>query len=165
MEASEFSLSEREFERIRARVYEVAGISLSDAKRTLVIARLSKVVRALRLPSFDSYLDYLDDRGTPEDAQEFINALTTNLTRFWREEHHFDHLVGYVGDLIKARDFADAHGSTVPSLWRSMRTLLVFRVRAWQFRRKSHRELPQTETPGRRGPRWLLLRRHKMPAP
>jgi len=103
MEASEFSLSEREFERIRARVYEVAGISLSDAKRTLVIARLSKVVRALRLPSFDSYLDYLDDRGTPEDAQEFINALTTNLTRFWREEHHFDHLVGYVGDLIKAR--------------------------------------------------------------
>ena len=51
MEASEFSLSEREFERIRARVYEVAGISLSDAKRTLVIARLSKVVRALRLPS------------------------------------------------------------------------------------------------------------------
>ena len=103
MEASEFSLSEREFERIRARVYEVAGISLSDAKRTLVIARLSKVVRALRLPSFDAYLDYLEDRATTEDAQEFINALTTNLTRFWREEHHFDHLVSYVGDLIKAR--------------------------------------------------------------
>ena len=103
MEASEFSLSEREFERIRARVYEVAGISLSDAKRTLVIARLSKVVRALRLPSFDTYLDYLEDRATPEDAQEFINALTTNLTRFWREEHHFDHLVSYVGELIKAR--------------------------------------------------------------
>ena len=102
MEA-EFPLSERDFSRIRERVYEVAGISLSDAKRTLVVARLSKVVRALRLNSFESYLDYLEKHGTEDNSQEFVNALTTNLTRFWREDHHFAHLVDYVGDLMRTR--------------------------------------------------------------
>ena len=60
MEQGEFSLSEREFSRIKARVYAVAGISLSNAKRTLVLSRLSKIVRALGLPSFDAYVDYLE---------------------------------------------------------------------------------------------------------
>jgi len=100
MEA-EFALSERDFARIRERLYEVAGISLSDAKRTLVIARLSKVVRGLKLNSFDAYIDYLERQGTADDAQDFVNALTTNLTRFWREEHHFAHLVGHVGELMR----------------------------------------------------------------
>ena len=100
MDPNEFALGEREFERIRQRLYDVAGISLSDAKRTLVIARLSKVIRALRLPSFDAYLDYLEKRGSADDAQDFVNALTTNLTRFWREEHHFTHLVQHVGELM-----------------------------------------------------------------
>lgn len=103
MDQNELALGEREFERIRERLYEVAGISLSDAKRTLVIARLSKIVRGMRLQSFDAYLDYLETRGTADEAQEFVNALTTNLTRFWREEHHFAHLVDYVGDLIGTR--------------------------------------------------------------
>jgi chemotaxis protein methyltransferase CheR len=108
MDPNEFALGEREFERIRARLYEVAGISLSDAKRTLVIARLSKIVRGLRLPSFEAYLDYLERQGGPDDAQEFVNALTTNLTRFWREEHHFSHLVDYVGELVQSRTAAAA---------------------------------------------------------
>jgi len=103
MEQTEFALADREFERIRARLYEVAGISLSDAKRTLVIARLSKIVRTMRLGSFDAYIDYLESQGSALEAQEFVNALTTNLTRFWREEHHFEHLVGYVGELIQQR--------------------------------------------------------------
>lgn len=101
MEQNEFALSNREFERIRERLYDVAGISLSDAKRTLVIARLSRILRTMKLPSFDAYVDYLEKQGSADDAQEFVNALTTNLTRFWREEHHFDHLIGYVGDLMK----------------------------------------------------------------
>jgi chemotaxis protein methyltransferase CheR len=103
MDQGEIALSDREFARIKARVYEAAGISLSDAKRTLVVARLAKIVRTRRLGSFDAYLDHLERQGTAEEAQDFINALTTNLTRFWREDHHFDHLNTYVGELIKAR--------------------------------------------------------------
>jgi chemotaxis protein methyltransferase CheR len=100
MDQGEFSLSEREFTRIKARVYAVAGISLSDAKRTLVLSRLSKIVRSLGLPSFDAYVDYLERGGSAQDGQEFVNALTTNLTRFYREDHHFEHVRSYVKGLI-----------------------------------------------------------------
>jgi chemotaxis protein methyltransferase CheR len=103
MEASEFALSDSEFDRVRQRLYKAAGISLSDAKRTLVIARLSKLVRNLRLASFDAYLRFLDEGATAAQAQEFVNALTTNLTRFWREDHHFSHLVDYVGQILARR--------------------------------------------------------------
>ena len=57
MDQGEISLSEREFSRIKSRVYKVAGISLSDAKRTLVVSRLSKIVRALNLSGFDADVD------------------------------------------------------------------------------------------------------------
>jgi chemotaxis protein methyltransferase CheR len=100
MEQGEISLSDREFSRIKNRVYQVAGISLSDAKRTLVISRLSKIVRALGLPGFDAYVDYLEHGGSAQDGQNFVNALTTNLTRFYREDHHFEHLRSYVGALV-----------------------------------------------------------------
>lgn len=103
MEQGEFSLSEREFARIKARIYQVAGISLSDAKRTLVVSRLSKILRVLRLNSFDAYVDYLERGGSAKDGQDFVNALTTNLTRFYREDHHFDHLRSYVGALLSSR--------------------------------------------------------------
>jgi chemotaxis protein methyltransferase CheR len=100
MEQGEISLSEREFSRIKNRVYQVAGIALSDAKRTLVISRLSKILRALEIPSFDAYVDFLERSGSAEDSQDFVNALTTNLTRFYREDHHFEHLRSHVGALI-----------------------------------------------------------------
>lgn len=103
MDQGEFSLSEREFARIKARVYAVAGISLSDAKRTLVVSRLSKILRALNLPSFDAYVDYLEQSGSSEDGQDFVNALTTNLTRFYREDHHFEHLRSHIGALMTER--------------------------------------------------------------
>ncbi|MET0439860.1 MAG: protein-glutamate O-methyltransferase CheR [Devosia sp.] len=103
MEQGEISLSEREFSRIKSRVYKVAGISLSDAKRTLVVSRLSKIVRALELASFDDYVDFLEKGASASDGQDFVNALTTNLTRFYREDHHFDHLKTYVGTLMSER--------------------------------------------------------------
>jgi chemotaxis protein methyltransferase CheR len=100
MEQGEISLSDREFSRIKSRVYQVAGISLSDAKRTLVISRLSKIVRALGLASFDAYVDHLERGGSAGDGQDFVNALTTNLTRFYREDHHFEHLRSHVAALV-----------------------------------------------------------------
>lgn len=117
MEQGEFALSDREFNRVKARVYQEAGISLSEAKRTLVVSRLGKLVRTLRLNSFDAYLDYLERQGTPADAQEFINALTTNLTRFWREDHHFDHLEGYVRQLMTQRPRMGANGRPKLRIW------------------------------------------------
>jgi chemotaxis protein methyltransferase CheR len=103
MEQGEISLSEREFSRIKDRVYKVAGISLSDAKRTLVVSRLSKIVRGLGLASFDNYIDHLERGGSAQDSQEFVNALTTNLTRFYREDHHFEHLRTFVGGLLASK--------------------------------------------------------------
>jgi chemotaxis protein methyltransferase CheR len=103
MDQGEFPLSEREFSRIRDRVYRAAGISLSDAKRTLVVARLAKIVRTGGFGGFDAYMDELERTENPEDAQAFINALTTNLTRFWREEHHFDQLIAQVGGIVEMR--------------------------------------------------------------
>lgn len=103
MEQGEISLSEREFARVKSRVYQVAGISLSDAKRTLVISRLSKIVRNLGLPSFDAYVDFLERGGSAQNGQDFVNALTTNLTRFYREDHHFDHLRKHVQTLLATK--------------------------------------------------------------
>lgn len=101
MDSGEIKLTENEFSRVKARVYEQAGISLSDAKRTLVVSRLSKLVRERNLKDLTAYLDYLERSNDGAANQDFINALTTNLTRFWREDHHFAHLVEYVGGLMK----------------------------------------------------------------
>lgn len=117
MEQGEFALSDREFNRVKARVYQEAGISLSEAKRTLVVSRLGKLVRTLRLNSFDAYLDYLEQRGTPAEAQDFVNALTTNLTRFWREDHHFEHLENYVRQLMAQRPRIGANGRPKLRIW------------------------------------------------
>lgn len=117
MEQGEFALSDREFNRVKARVYAEAGISLSDAKRTLVISRLGKLVRALKLTSFDAYLDYLERVGTAADKQDFVNALTTNLTRFWREDHHFAHLRIYVAQLMQQRPRLGANGRPRLRIW------------------------------------------------
>lgn len=97
----EFVLSDKEFARVKSRIHEIAGISLSDAKKTLVLSRLTKLLRQRGLSGFDAYLDFLDRQASPQDMQDFVNALTTNLTRFYREDHHFDHLVDYVGRLVQ----------------------------------------------------------------
>lgn len=117
MDSGEIALSEREFSRIRERVYKIAGISLSDAKRTLVVSRLSKIVRSLGLSSFDHYLDYLEQRGQADDDQDFVNALTTNLTRFFREDHHFDHLKTHVANLIAHRPRTSGRGQPRLRIW------------------------------------------------
>jgi len=87
----QFTLSEADFTRVRELAYRLAGISLGPHKRDMVYSRLVRRLRALNLSSFRIYLDQVDKGGS--EVQSFLNALTTNLTYFFREEHHFPLLV------------------------------------------------------------------------
>lgn len=113
----ELPLSDAEFDGIRERIYRLAGIALSDAKRTMVVGRLQRLMRQLKITSFTAYLDALDAPGPHRHVEDFVNALTTNLTRFWREEHHFDHLVTYVAHLIAQRPRRAADGRPRLRIW------------------------------------------------
>lgn len=85
----EFVWSDGDFTRIKALIYKKAGISLHDGKHAMVYSRVSRRLRETGHTSFKSYLDWLEQHDGPE-WQEFINALTTNLTAFFREQHHFE---------------------------------------------------------------------------
>jgi chemotaxis protein methyltransferase CheR len=89
---TEFSFDAADFERVRDLIYRKAGISLHAGKQAMVYSRLSRRLRDIGHASFGSYLQWLE-RSTGAEAdkewQEFINCLTTNLTSFFREEHHF----------------------------------------------------------------------------
>jgi chemotaxis protein methyltransferase CheR len=87
-----FSLSAAEYRSICDRVYDLAGIKLGDQKQDLVYSRLSKRLRTLSLDDFGSYLSLLDTSEGQGEVEFMLNALTTNLTSFFREAHHFDHL-------------------------------------------------------------------------
>lgn len=91
--AREFSLSGTEYRTIRDRIYDMAGIQLGDHKQDLVYSRLTKRLRQLNLKDFSSYLDFIDSPDGQGEVELMLNALTTNLTSFFREGHHFDHLV------------------------------------------------------------------------
>ncbi|MGM0586704.1 MAG: CheR family methyltransferase [Pseudomonadota bacterium] len=88
----EFVMSDAEFARIADKVLSVAGIVLKEHKRQMVYTRLSRRLRALGMTSFTDYLDLLDGPEGRAELVEFSNAVTTNLTSFFREAHHFDHL-------------------------------------------------------------------------
>ena len=94
-QASDFVFTNADFNRIRRLIQEHAGIALGDAKRQLAYGRLSRRLRALGLQRFDTYLDKLES-GEIDEWQEFVNALTTNLTSFFREAHHFPILAEYL---------------------------------------------------------------------
>ena len=88
-EGREFVWSNADFARIKALIYQHAGISLHDGKHAMVYSRISRRLRDTGHTSFKAYLDWLESKAQPEEWQEFVNALTTNLTSFFRENHHF----------------------------------------------------------------------------
>lgn len=91
MEEREFQFSDQDFQRVKRIVYDYAGIDLNDSKKNLVYNRLAKRIRFLDLDSFKDYLDYVEKMGK-EEFVHLINAITTNLTFFFREIHHFEYL-------------------------------------------------------------------------
>lgn len=91
----DFAFDERDFRRVSRLIHQRAGIHLSAHKRDMVYSRLARRVRALGLTRFCDYLDALETDDGPE-WEAFVNALTTNLTSFFRESHHFDELVHHL---------------------------------------------------------------------
>lgn len=87
----EFPLTQRDFDRIKDLAYKITGIKLSDHKKNMIYGRLARRVRALSLENFAQYCDLLEQAGS-EELSQFVNAITTNLTSFFREKHHFDYL-------------------------------------------------------------------------
>jgi chemotaxis protein methyltransferase CheR len=92
MVEGEFLFTEGDFKTIAAMVHGDAGIALHETKATLVYSRLAKRLRALGLESFRDYCGLVAGAEGVDERQRMLAALTTNVTRFFREPHHFDHL-------------------------------------------------------------------------
>jgi chemotaxis protein methyltransferase CheR len=85
----EFNFTAHDFERVRSLIYKRAGIALAPGKQEMVYSRLARRLRSVGIQSFAQYLDSLERDCSSAEWEAFTNALTTNLTSFFREEHHF----------------------------------------------------------------------------
>ena len=94
----EFHFTAADFERVRKLIYKHAGISLAPIKQDMVYSRLARRLRALGYTTFEQYLAHLESNDEAE-WETFVNSLTTNLTSFFREAHHFDILVRHLREL------------------------------------------------------------------
>lgn len=93
-EVREFRFNQEDFNKVRSILYDLSGINLSDNKDSMVYSRLARRLRVLRLSSFSDYLDFLSKNSN--EVEHFVNGLTTNLTSFFRENHHFEILYDYL---------------------------------------------------------------------
>lgn len=99
----EFEFTDRDFVFLRDVVMEHSGITLGEQKRQLVYGRLTRRLRQLGLRSFADYCGHVEQH-LEEELGELINAITTNLTSFFRENHHFEHLAAHALPDIMARN-------------------------------------------------------------
>ena len=90
-----YAFTDADFRRLQQMIFDYAGISLNDNKKPMAYSRLTRRLRQLEMPSFTAYLDFVESSGDDEHVR-FINALTTNLTYFFREAHHFPILVDHL---------------------------------------------------------------------
>ncbi len=97
-----FPFTSDDFHRIRSLIYRVAGISLAPSKKDLVYSRLARRLRVRQIDSFSAYIRLLEG-GDLQEREEFINALTTNMTSFFREAHHFPILSRHLGTLAATK--------------------------------------------------------------
>jgi len=99
----EFPFSDNDFSTLADLIQSRTGIVMKDHKKNMVYGRLVRRLRALNIRSFSDYLHFLAGNRGEDEIGHLVNAITTNLTRFFREEHHFEHLaeVG-LPDAIKA---------------------------------------------------------------
>jgi chemotaxis protein methyltransferase CheR len=88
----EYDLTEEDFRFLARQVYDLTGIVIHERKREMLYARLSRRLRSLNLSNFRRYRDYIGGPDGGAEIDAMINAVTTNLTYFFRESHHFEHL-------------------------------------------------------------------------
>ena len=98
-EEREFAFTPRDFERVSKLIHQRAGIVLNESKDDMVYSRLARRLREVGLGSFREYLDALERGAMEQEWEGFTNALTTNLTAFFRESHHFDLLKEHLSTL------------------------------------------------------------------
>lgn len=99
----ESSLSAAAFARIAALAHSEAGIVLSKSKESMVKSRLTRRLRALKIQDFDTYLDFLEKDADASEMSHFVSALTTNVSHFFREEHHFATLRNDILPILHAK--------------------------------------------------------------
>ncbi|WP_415893939.1 CheR family methyltransferase [Neptuniibacter sp. PT8_73] len=104
----EFTFTRQHFVKVRDELYDYAGIVLADHKQDMAYNRLVRRLRELKLSNFDDYFSFLDDN--PVEFSQFINALTTNLTAFFREKHHFEFITNTIIPEIKASNSCRVRG-------------------------------------------------------
>lgn len=92
----EFKYTDDDYYRLSKLANKLAGINFMEAKRELVYGRLQKRVRFHNMNSFEQYCDYLEAESGRDELKHFVNAITTNVTSFFRENHHFDYLQNVV---------------------------------------------------------------------
>lgn len=91
IKAQNIQMTEEQYEAIRSTVYDALGINLTATKKAMVVSRLSSRLRALNLNSFAEYIKLFNHDQTEKDFM--LNLITTNVTSFFREKHHFDYLI------------------------------------------------------------------------
>ena len=109
----EFEFTQADFESLRLLVRKLSGINLSDAKRELVYGRLSRRLRHHKLGSFADYRQLLAGPDGEAEIIDFTNAVTTNLTAFFREAHHFE----YLRQKLLVPRVNEVHGSHRIRIW------------------------------------------------
>lgn len=100
----EFAFSDNDFDRLSLLVTNETGIMMPREKKALMYGRLSRRLRALNIPSFAEYISRLEQEIKRNDQTEMsalVNAMTTNVTNFMRESHHFEHLESMLGALLE----------------------------------------------------------------
>lgn len=98
------NMSDHEFDRIAQLAKKEFGLNLMKGKKSLIASRLSKRLRAKGISSISDYIDFVENGSDKEETNHLITALTTNVTSFFREPHHFQYLSDHIGSLVSGKE-------------------------------------------------------------
>lgn len=110
--ADGYRIGRREFDGFRRLIHDVSGISLGDNKDALLAARVGKRMRALGIESHGDYLEVIRSDETGQEICMLVDAISTNVTSFFREPQHFERLGSHLNELAE-------QGRTEIKMWSS----------------------------------------------